>query len=133
MDPLLGVGPVGGWALPEGVVQVRRHRHRRRKPRDGIWTLRHGGDHAPHFPDASVADDLTKPREARVGAHFGVGTEDAAVVFHRVRDGAALGEAEGDRFFEGDVLAGAGGGDRHDGMPMVWRGDHHCVDVRPGE
>jgi len=71
--------------------------------------------------------------EVRLAADLGVGAEDAAVALHRVRDRAALGDRERDGLLEGDVLAGAGGGDRHGGVPVIGRRDHDRVDVGPGQ
>ena len=57
------------------------------------------------------------------------GLEDAAVLLDRGVDGPALGDRVGQRLFAVDVLAGIGGGDADQAVPVVGRADADGVDV----
>ena len=66
-----------------------------------------------------------------MGTEFTIGAKDAIVPPDRIAEDAAFGDAQRQRFFTADVFAGSGRGGRHGYMPVVGRGDHDRIDVRP--
>jgi len=79
--------------------------------------------------DPTVADQFAHADVGVDRAVLGGGLEYAAGFLHHLTEHPALGHGQGQRLFADDVLAGLGGHDRRDHMPVVWRavGDH--VDV----
>ena len=85
------------------------------------------------FAEAAIADDFAGFAEAGVGALLAAGLEDAVVFGDGGDHGAAFGDREGEGLFAVDILAGAGGLDGGDGVPVVGKGDEDGVDIGRSE
>lgn len=79
--------------------------------------------------DAPIADQFDGALEFATGPLLGAELEDALVLTDGSAEELVFGDSQAHGFFQVDVLAGAGGGDRHRDVPMVRGGDEHGVDV----
>src|SRR5262249_49710644 len=93
--------------------------------------IAHADAYGLQFADAAVAHALGGQAEhsTELAALLAAGLEDYLRLLYRVHDGPALGDIVGERLLAIDVLAGAGGLDARDRVPVVRRGDDHGVDV----
>ncbi len=127
VDALLGVVDVRRRAEPRLVVQVLRHRHL------GLLVARgvagEADRHRLQLPDPPVAHELRRVAELRRRALLAADLEDAPRPVDRVAEGPALGDREGGRLLQVDVLAGLDGRDRRKGVPVVRGADEDGVDV----
>ena len=128
------IGSKGSGAEPTVVVKTIGDRLRGPVAgRSGLVVGADDGDHAVEATDEAVADQLAGEARLAIGAFVAAGLEDHAAAADGIDDPAAFVDGQGQRFFAVDILARAGGGDGHDGVPVVGDGDDDGVDVGPGE
>ena len=82
---------------------------------------------------SAVANQFAGKTRGVVGAFVAASLEYSAVAFDSIADGAAFGDAVGERFFAVDVLARLCSGYGDKGVPVVGGADGDGVDVIAGE
>src|SRR5262249_50033487 len=126
------VGGLGGGAEPEIVVEALGHGFGL-LPVAGLAVVGSAAGQAAtdrlQIADPAVADQLAGAAEIAVGTLLAAGLENAAMLLDRVRHGSALGDGQRERLLAINVLAGAGGGDDRDGVPVIRRANNHSVHV----
>ena len=81
--------------------------------------------------ERSLADVFCGVDERRIGALLGAGLHDPVVLAGGLDGFAALPDAVADRFLDVNILASLTGHDGEERVPVVGRGDHDDVHVRP--
>jgi len=89
--------------------------------------------HGVEFAETAVANQFAGLTEAGIGTLLRAGLEDALVILNGVDHGAALADGQRQGLLAVNILAGAGGGDGGQSVPMVREGDEHGVDIGAAE
>ena len=86
-------------------------------------------DHVLKLADAAVADQFASEAEIAIAALLTADLQNALVLAHGFHEAFALVNAERQRFFRIDILAGLDREQVHHGMPMVGRAGDNDVNV----
>jgi len=86
-----------------------------------------------HLADPSVPDQLARPANNTKRARVRPDLKDRPVLPNGIAHRAALANCKGKGLFAIDVFAGLGSLNHGNGVPMVRRGDKHCVNIFSGK
>ena len=98
-----------------------------------ILVRQSGGAGNRDVPDPAGADEFRGIAAEGSGAPMDSHLDDTLGLIRDLDHAAPFANSERERFLDIHVLAGKAGIDCHQGMPVVWRGDHHSVNIRPAD
>ena len=73
------------------------------------------------FADATVANQLAGEAKSRIGALLASDLKDTAITANGIAEHASLFDSQSQRLLQKNILAGLGGGNRGQRMPLVGR------------
>jgi hypothetical protein len=130
------VGSLERWALPHCVIEMRGHGRRGFESGEVVLNgefARHADFDLFELADVAVAHALTGHADFKTGATPSAALQDAFVFLHGAADGAAFGNAGGERLFGIEIFAAFGGSDGDIGMPVVGCRIQDDINVRTRE